>query len=207
MTHTLAIRILSCALLFSAIPLPAGRGLIGLPQKTKTGSGAAPAKPKIDVCALLTSAEIEAVQGEPVKETKPGVQPSGGILISQCIFLTATPAKSVTLTLATTDPAGPSALRPRQFWRQQFHPPGLGEKEMRADDNAGNKSEPESGESKPRLIRGLGEEAYWVGNPVAGALYVLQGETFLRISVGGVRAESTRIEKSKTLARAVLKRL
>ncbi|HEX9224994.1 MAG TPA: hypothetical protein VF860_16815 [Candidatus Acidoferrales bacterium] len=78
---------------------------------------------------------------------------------------------------------------------------------MRADDNATNKSEPESVESKPRLIHGLGEEAYWVGNPVAGALYVLQGETFLRISVGGVRAESARIEESKTLARAVLKRL
>lgn len=207
MTHTLAIRVLSCALLFSTIPLPAGPWLIRLPQKTKAGSGSAPAKPKIDVCALLTSAEIEAVQGEPVKETKPGVQPSGGILMSQCLFLTATPAKSVTLTLARTDPARPSALRPRQFWRQQFHPPGLVEKEMRADDNAAGKSEREKGESKPRLIRGLGEETYWVGNPVAGALYVLQGDSFLRISVGGVREESARIEKSKALARDVVKRL
>jgi hypothetical protein len=207
MSHTSAIPILFCALLFSAIPLPAGHGLSGLPQKTKAATGSATAKPKIDVCALLISAEIEAVQGEPVKETKPGVQPSGGILMSQCLFLMATPAKSVTLMLATTDPARPSALRPRQFWQQQFHPPGLRKKEMRAGDNTANKSKRESEESKPRLISGLGEEAYWVGSPVAGALYVLQGETFLRISVGGVRAESARIEKSKTLARAILKRL
>src|SRR5260370_35631610 len=159
MTLTLAIRVLSCALLFSAIPLPAGRGLIGLPQKTKVGSGAAPAKPKIDVCALLTSAEIEAVQGEPVKETKPGVQPSGGILMSQCFFLAATPAKSVTLTLATIDPARLSALRPREFWRRQFHPPGLGAKEMRADGNTANQSQRSSQHSKPRLIHARGEAA------------------------------------------------
>jgi hypothetical protein len=61
--------------------------------------------------------------------------------------------------------------------------------------------------NKPRPIGGLGEEAYWIGNPVAGALYVLQGGVFLRISVGGVREESARIEKSKALARAVVKHL
>jgi len=60
---------------------------------------------------------------------------------------------------------------------------------------------------KPRPIDGLGEEAYWVGNPISGALYVLKGNSFLRISVGGVREESARIEKSKALARAALKRL
>ncbi len=59
---------------------------------------------------------------------------------------------------------------------------------------------------KPRPIDGLGEEAYWVGNPISGALYVLKGNSFLRISVGGVREESARIEKSKALARAVVKR-
>jgi hypothetical protein len=36
---------------------------------------------------------------------------------------------------------------------------------------------------------------------------VLQGEVFLRISVGGVGEESARIEKTKILARAVVKRL
>jgi hypothetical protein len=39
------------------------------------------------------------------------------------------------------------------------------------------------------------------------ALYVLQADNFVRISVGGVREESVRIEKSKALARAVVKRL
>lgn len=34
----------------------------------------------------------------------------------------------------------------------------------------------------------------------AGALYVLKGNSFLRISVGGVREESAQIEKSVALA-------
>jgi len=38
-------------------------------------------------------------------------------------------------------------------------------------------------------------------------LYVLQGDKFLRISIGGIRQEPERIEKSKALARAALKRL
>jgi len=46
-----------------------------------------------------------------------------------------------------------------------------------------------------------------VGTPVTGALYVLQGNNFARISVGCVGEESVRIEKSRVLARAVVKRL
>jgi len=36
---------------------------------------------------------------------------------------------------------------------------------------------------------------------------VLKGDTFLRISVGGVREESVRIQKSVAFARLALKRL
>jgi hypothetical protein len=83
------------------------------------------------------------------------------------------------------------------------------EDEIRAAGTRGRKAGPEGEEeaSKPRRIEGLGEEAYWVGTPIMGALYVLQADTFVRISVGGVREESVRIEKSKALARAVVKRL
>jgi hypothetical protein len=83
------------------------------------------------------------------------------------------------------------------------------EDEIRAAARKGRKPGPEGEEEarKPRRIEGLGEEAYWVGTPITGALYVLQADNFVRISVGGVREESVRIEKSKTLARAVVKRL
>jgi hypothetical protein len=210
MSHTSTINLLLCVLLFSAVPLPAGRTQGGSLQNSADATSATPSAKKIDVCALLTSAEIQAVQGEPIKETKPSAQPSGGFLTSQCYFRTATAAKSVSVALATPDPTKPSALSPREFWRKQFNPAEeLKDKEKPAAGKAPTKSEPEDEKEvlKPRVIARLGEEAYWVGNSITGALYVLKGEVFLRISVGGVRDASERIEKSKALAHAALKRL
>jgi len=59
----------------------------------------------------------------------------------------------------------------------------------------------------PVKIMGVGEEAFWVGNRIMGALYVLKGNAFLRISVGSEEDESVRITKTKTLPRKALKRL
>jgi len=106
-------------------------------------------------------------------------------------------------------------MSPRAFWRKQFHP---GQDAVKEKDSARaekksvaerkeHKEQEEAESTRPRAIAGLGEEAYWVGGPIAGALYVLKGNTFLRISVGGIREESTRIEKSKALARIALKRM
>src|SRR2546425_837727 len=81
-------------------------------QTSPEGTGGGGAATKIGVCALLTSAEIEAVQGEPVKETKPSEQPGSSFLMSLCFFRTATFTKSVSLAIATPDPAKPSALHP-----------------------------------------------------------------------------------------------
>lgn len=157
---------------------------------------------KPDICALLTSSEIEAVQGEPVKEAKASAQPSGGMLISQCLFLTPTSAKSVNLSVTTPDSGG--SITPREFWRSQFHSAS----HKKTEEDYG-KSKPESEReeaSNPHFISGIAEEAYWVGSSIAGALYVLKGESFLRISVGGFSDESARLEKAKALARAAIKR-
>jgi hypothetical protein len=166
---------------------------------------------RIDPCSLLTSAEIAAVQGEPVQQAKPSDQPGTGLLMLQCLFRTTTPTKSVSLAVAA-----PSAMSPRAFWRKQFHPgqdaakekdSARAEKKSVAGRNEQKEQEEEEESTRPRAIAGLGEEAYWVGGPIAGALYVLKGNTFLRISVGGIREEPARIEKSKALARVALKRL
>jgi len=209
MSHRPTISLLLCALLYPAVPLSGGKAPGGSPQKSARAAKDTRSAKKIDVCALLTSAEMEAVQGEPVKETKPSVQQSGSFLMSQCFFRTATFTKSVSLALAVPDPAKPSAFTPREFWEKQFHPPEPVEEEKPVAGKAPKKAEVEREEElrKPRPIDGLGEEAYWVGNPISGALYVLKGNCFLRISVGGVREESARMEKSKALAHAALKRL
>jgi len=194
--------ILSCvALVFASVPGGAA------PQNAKNVAGVT--KGTVDACALLTSAEVEAIQGERVEETKPSVQPGGGLFARQCLFRTPTLSKSVSLSLTASDPVHPVAMTARQLWQKQFHSLELEGDEESAEGKNVKKLEPErEGESrKPRPVRGLGEEAYWVASPVASALYVLKGEMFLRISVGSTGQESERMEKSKALARTALKRI
>jgi len=208
MSDSYTIRIVVCGFFLCAIALPAKQGPGRSPQKRMSSDAATSTSGKKDACILLTAAEIEAIQGEAVKKAEASVQPNGEMLISGCLFRTTNFAKSVSVALATPSSAKPSALTPRKFWLRQFHAPDVEEDKMRAAGKKG-KPEPEGEEEtrKPRRIEGLGEDAYWVGTPIAGALYVLQGDNFVRISVGGVGEESARIEKSKVLARAVVKRL
>jgi hypothetical protein len=159
-----------------------------------------PSKQALDPCSLLTSADVQAVQGEPVKHTQPGLVPSGGMMLSQCLFQTETASKSVTVAIAMPNSSNAMAVSPRDFWRRQFHSSGR-------EKSAGKDAHEREEENQARPISGLGQEAYWIGNPMVGALYVLHGNKFLRISIGGVRDESARIEKSKALARAALKRM
>jgi len=174
-------------------------------QSAKKDTGVS--KGTIYACALLTPAEIEAIQGERVEETKPTVRPSGGLFATQCLFRTPTLNKSVSLFLTASDPLHPVPLTARQLWQKQFHSSEVDEEPVAGENKKKLDPERERESREPRPIRGLGEEAYWVASPVASALYVLKGEMFLRISVGSAGQESERMEKSKALARAVLKRL
>ena len=177
-------------------------GVISAAQKTATHPTR---QSRPDPCSLLTSADIQAVQGDAAQESKPSTQPAGGLVMSQCLFRTASPSKSVSLSVASA-----GSVSPRAFWQKQFHS-AQAESEEREREKPAAKGKPakqeEDESTRPRTIKGVGEQAYWVGSPMVGALYVLKGDTFLRISVGGVREESARIEKSIALALLALKRL
>ena len=195
-------------LLLWAMPLLAVCGQNDGVRKAEADRLSALGAPKIDACQVLTKDEIETVQGDSVEEIKASVPQSNGMLISHCLFRTATFANSVSVTVGAPDPGKPTALTPREFWRQQFHPLEAQEEKGRGGGKAPwNSTSEREEERKPRLIGGLGDEAYWVGNPIASALYILRGETYARISIGGVSAESARLEKTKALGRAVVKRL
>ena len=188
-------------LVFAGVPGGAAR------QNAKNVAGVK--KATVDACALLTPAEIETIQGERVEETIPTAQPGGGSFATQCLFRAPTLSKSVSLSLTVSDRQHPVALTARQLWQKQFHSSEVENDEELAEGKGEKKLEPEREREgrKPRPVRGLGEEAYWVASPVASALYVLKGEVFLRISVGSGGSESERMEKSKALARAALKHL
>jgi hypothetical protein len=184
-------------------------------------------KPKFDACSLLTKAEIESVQGEAVKETKNDGRNDGGLSITQCFYSVANFSKSVSLAVTQPDPDNSAKLAPRDFWKRTFHRDDEKDREQekerererkgekkdekereRERAQSGGRGEEEGEESAPpKKITGVGEEAYWTGSRVGGALYVLKKNAFIRISVGGPGNEEEKINKSKALAQKALKRL
>ena len=160
-------------------------------QETNTGTGG------IDACALLTSKEMEAIQGAPIKETKSSEQTQGGIVISQCYFTLPTSADSIALTVIRRAD-GTQARGPRQLWEETFH--RVEEKKIGRD---GKVKEP----PHPEKIDGLGDEAFWSGLQFGGTLHVLKGDYNIRISVGGPGDTATQVQRLKSLAEIILKRL
>src|SRR5437899_477820 len=59
----------------------------------------------------------------------------------------------------------------------------------------------------PKKIGGLGDDAYWVTNRFGGMLYVLKGDAFISVGLGGTDDEETKLKKSKVLAQTALQRL
>jgi hypothetical protein len=147
------------------------------------------------VCALLTSDEIKAVQGEAFESTKATAASEGALASSQCFFALPTFINSISLQV-TQKGSKPDAPDAKQAWRKLFPPEKLEERET----EAGRKKMP------ARKIPDLGDEAFWTGGP-AGGLFVLQGDFYIRLSVGGADDEATKITKSTALAQLVLKRL
>lgn len=174
-------------------------------------SSSQPVKSKIDACSLLTSDDIKGVQGEAYKDAQRSDRQDGDFIVAQCYYALPTAANSVVLNV-TTAREGVS-MNPRKFWESTFarntEKPRDREKEREKEKaKAGEKRAAEEEEAPaPEKITGLGEDAYWLASRVGGALYVLKGDQFFRISVGGVGDAKSKLTKSKTLAQHVLKRL
>jgi len=132
-----------------------------------------------------------------MKETKPSGKSGEGFSVSQCYFTLPTSSNSISLTVMQKAD-GPDARDPKHYWEEIFH--------RASDKEKGREGEREKA-AAPEKIPGLGDEAFWTGNRVGGDLYVLKGNSYIRISVGGVGDQATKIKKSKDLAEMVLKRL
>jgi hypothetical protein len=177
------------------------------PTTLVTPAAATVAKPKVDACALLTSKEVESVQGEAIKETKLSGQSAGGYSMSQCFFTLPTFTNSISLLVAQKG-EGAGAKDPKEFWRDTFHENKAGEREKeREREQDKKKGEEEEEGAPPQKVTGVGDEAYWTGSRVGGALYVLKGNSYIRISIGGSANQAARIKKSKALAEKAIARL
>ena len=188
-------------------------------QEMNSQAAVSTGKGKIDACALLTSQEIQSIQGEALKETKPSGAAQSGLNISQCFFSLPTFTNSINLAV-TQKGEGAGARDPKEFWEERFEKRYENEKEEQQREKTGvdrdreakqargrEREEEEEEGAPPEKIEGVGDEAFWTGSRVGGALYVLKGNAFIRVSVGGTGNQQTQINKSKAIARLALKRL
>ena len=172
-------------------------------------------KSKVDPCSLLTSDEIKAVQGEAFANAMRSDRQDGDFIVGQCYYALPTSVNSVVVNVTTAKDI-PGAPNPHDFWEGTFgKEAGEGndqdkkrEKEKPKKPEAGERREEEGEEAaKPEKVAGLGDEAFWIGSRVGGALYVLKKDVFFRISVGGAGDERAKFNKSKKLAQKVSTRI
>jgi hypothetical protein len=162
-----------------------------------------------DACSLVSKEEVASVQEAQMDETKSSEHSDGVFRVSQCFYTAAEFSKSVSLALIRKDPNQRDKRSPKDFWKEKFDPYNAKEKER---DGKTEKAETKTREGKeegipPKKISGLGDDAYWASNRFGGILYVLKGDAFVSISVGGTDDEQTKIDKSKVLAQKALQRL
>jgi hypothetical protein len=168
---------------------------------------------KFDACQLLKDTEIEAIMGSPIKEAKSSSNSGQGMRTAQCFYVAAEFSKSVSLSVTSRDPAALGDVNVRRFWKETFGRSAEPEKEHEGDQEKKEslrEQRREKGEEEGaplRKVEGIGEEAYWSGTRVGGALYVLKGNAFIRLSIGGADTNEVRIEKAKKLAAKALERL
>lgn len=170
-------------------------------------------KPAVDACTVLTSDEIKAVQGEPVKEAKASDRTTGDFIVTQCYYELPTPSNSVSVTLTERNPDNKGGPSVKDFWESTFGKYENKSENERAKERdkekkkseAGREGEEEAAQMEP--VSGVGDEAFWSANRVGGALYVLKGDRYIRISVGGKGDVESKLKKSKTLAQNALRRL
>jgi hypothetical protein len=153
-----------------------------------------------DPCSLVSKEEVESIQQTPVKDAKSSERSDGTFRISQCVYTASEFSKSVNLDLIQADPNEPRKRSPKDFWKEKFDP-------YEDEEPKTNRGDEKEKGVPPKKITGLGDEAYWVSNRFGAVLYILKGDAFISIDIGGPDDEETKLEKSKALAQKALQRL
>ncbi len=162
---------------------------------------------KIDACSLATREEVAAIQGAKMLDPKGSEGPEMDFLLSQCYYGSAEADKSVSLGLMQRNPKDAGIRTITQFWHETFDHFAGGENaegaEKKQQEGEGEDKKEHEG-VRPQKIEGVGEESYWLGNPMGGILYVLKNDRMLRISFGGPGKADDKLTKSKALAQKAL---
>ena len=145
----------------------------------------------INACQVLSARDVAAVQGARFKSTKLKESGNREMQVSQCFYAMPRLSDSISVDLIRG--------KTRAFWKQHFA-------DVHDEQLASAKPRHER-EARAVPVAGVGDAAVWSGNRLAGALYVMKGETIVRVSVGGDAPQEQKIEKAKQLATRALRRL
>lgn len=151
-----------------------------------------------NACQVLTPRDVARVQGAKYKKTRLTESSDSGVTISQCFYALPRLSDSVTVDLIRG--------QAREFWQKHFAD-AKEDREVNEASITAVRREADEENNMPRLIHGVGDNAVWSGNRLAGALYVLKGETVVRVSVGGSGTGEQKIERAKRLAARAIQRL
>jgi hypothetical protein len=190
----------------SATASPGGAaspGPLSTNEQQTSASNVSPRPAEADACALLQAAEVQRVQGESVRETKGSNHTSEAFAVTQCFYGTATFSNSINLEVTRLNQSKNDRLAMREFWNQKFHQNADEEREREKE----REKEGDREANKPELVKGIGDEAFWVKSAVGGSLYVLKNNALLRLSIGGKETERIKIRKAKALALKAVNRL
>lgn len=158
----------------------------------------APVPPQIDACALISDEELEAITGARVESRKSNVNVSNGLRVAQCYVQMPTAADSVAF--AIYQKAEVNGPNPRSVWAQTY---GRNfEQEQEREEESGEESNREEKNfARPEELPGLGEKAFAVPQRFGVTIYLLSGNNFLRLSIGGAAADPR--EKKIAILRSI----
>ena len=137
-----------------------------------------------NACQVLSARDVAAVQGARFKSAKLKESGTRELQVSQCFYAMPRLSDSVSVDLIRGDT--------RAFWKRH----------LQLVSNVHHDRAPET-----IAVDGVGDAAVWSGTRLAGALYVLKGETIVRVSLGGDAPREQKIERAKKLAARALRRL
>jgi hypothetical protein len=145
------------------------------------------AENRIDLGAIITKADAQAVLGETVKDPQARSEKGADGHYSRCNYYSENPGRSL-------------VVRVRQASAGQLEP-----KKQLEEMTAGN--------NKFKLVTGLGDKAAIIkegpdkGPGHALLLYVVKGNAFITVAISGIDDEKNGTEKAKTLAKKILGKL
>jgi len=146
---------------------------------------AAPEK-RIDLAAVVSKKDAEAVLGEAVKDPQPRNEEGADGYYSRCSYYSQNPGRSL-------------VLRVRQTTADQQAPTKQLEELM-------------AGVAAIKPMTGLGDKAAFLSEGPGDKgrllmLYIAKGNAFVTVGIGGVNDEKAALEKARTVARKILAKL